>query len=586
MKQRQTLYFKAGKRNLGLLILLLGGGVFLFAQNLPTKVIEDVNLQGTGTTTWYSDTVYLLSGRVYVNPGDTLTIQPGTVIKGKYSVNPAETAVFTVSAGAYIHAEGTAQAPIIFTSELDDVTVPTDLLANAHAAGLWGGIFINGFGCINDMADSAIHEGLSVDPTLEADARRARFGAIGGNCDDTYDAGIFRYVSIRYSGQCLSPNLETNAITLAGIGNRTVFDHIEVVYALDDGFEFLGGTVCGKYLMAGGIQDDAFDFDLGNRSTLQYITGLVGGPHGGNRGIEIDGSWDRSATEPIGKPEIYNATLVALNPDTDNPGSNWTQAATIRDNAGAIIKNSVFVGFDRGIRIENQADSSLNDSYSQLLDGNIEFACNLLWETAGNDSSQLMVSYRDIDPKIDSALQVFFFANQNEVGNPLFKSFERGDIALDSIDLTPLPGSPLLSPSCQIGTSNTCVEGTVFRGAFPPETVIAFKNFGWASDWTFLSEFYYSSTNVATNREVGPQLTSFEVSPNPVSGEGLLRISWETSIPSVRLSLIDLQGRDLQTYELSGNGGQIKLPSLSQGVYILQAEANGLGWQPQKIVIR
>jgi len=65
-----------------LLILLFTGcrkSSFMLEQ---TSMITDLG-GGTGTTTWTSDKAYLINGFVFVNDGQTLTIEPGTVIRAK-----------------------------------------------------------------------------------------------------------------------------------------------------------------------------------------------------------------------------------------------------------------------------------------------------------------------------------------------------------------------------------------------------------------------------------------------------------------------------------------------------------------------
>src|SRR5699024_2333675 len=76
--------------------------------------------EGTGTTTWTNDKTYILDGFVFVNKGQTLTIEPGTVIKGKSGQGENASALI-VARGAKIIARGTSTKPIIFTSEADKI---------------------------------------------------------------------------------------------------------------------------------------------------------------------------------------------------------------------------------------------------------------------------------------------------------------------------------------------------------------------------------------------------------------------------------------------------------------------------------
>ena len=52
----------------------------------PVKEITDSNGAGTGTVHWTCDTTYVLTEPVFVNPNDHLTIDPGTLIKGRTGI--------------------------------------------------------------------------------------------------------------------------------------------------------------------------------------------------------------------------------------------------------------------------------------------------------------------------------------------------------------------------------------------------------------------------------------------------------------------------------------------------------------------
>jgi len=99
--------------------------------------------------TWTADNIYQLDTRVTVEDGVTLTIEPGTVIKGNEGQGAASTALL-VARGGTLNANGTAALPIIFTSVLDPID-PSDIAAGNYAsttsatqAGLWGGVIVLG----------------------------------------------------------------------------------------------------------------------------------------------------------------------------------------------------------------------------------------------------------------------------------------------------------------------------------------------------------------------------------------------------------------------------------------------------------
>ena len=208
------------------------------------------NGAGTGTTTWRKDRDYLLEGLVFVNDGQTLTIEPGTVIRAKTGQGSAASALI-VARGGVIIADGTAADPIIFTCENDDLNGSVQ----TEAKGLWGGVIILGAASLNNLYGENHIEGI---PLSEP---RATYGGI---FDNDY-SGIFRYVSIRHAGTNIGEGNEINGLSLGGVGSKTIIDHIEVISNADDGFEFFGGTVNAKYLIASFCGDDSYDYDEGFR---------------------------------------------------------------------------------------------------------------------------------------------------------------------------------------------------------------------------------------------------------------------------------------------------------------------------------
>ena len=95
----------------------------LASAQTPTQTISaDI----TSNTTWSSNEVYLLDGLIFVRPGATLTIEAGTVIKGKEVPSAATgdlASGLVVMVNADIEANGEADNPIIFTAEADNVAI-------------------------------------------------------------------------------------------------------------------------------------------------------------------------------------------------------------------------------------------------------------------------------------------------------------------------------------------------------------------------------------------------------------------------------------------------------------------------------
>ncbi len=301
----------------------------------PVKQVFDASI--VGNVTWYNDTVYVMNGFLYVENGESLTIEPGTIIKGKPGSGSAATALI-VARGGQIFANGTASEPIIFTAEADNVDLPNDLPLGAASRGLWGSVIILGKARLNTATGTAQIEGI---PDTEP---RGNYGGT----DDNDNSGIFRYVSLRHGGSIIGANNEINGLTMGGVGRGTQIDHVEAFQNLDDGFEFFGGTVNTKYLAAIFCDDDGFDTDFGFSGSGQYWFNLKDSilPSSGSRAFEWDGCTSPAtpATPAIlTKPFVSNVTAIgsgATSGETDND-----YAMSLRSGTGGIIYNSIFTDF-------------------------------------------------------------------------------------------------------------------------------------------------------------------------------------------------------------------------------------------------
>jgi len=216
--------------------------------------VEDSG-NGTGTTTWTANNFYVLDGFIFVNEGQTLTIEPGTVIKGK-SGQGTNASALIVARGGKIMAEGTAEHPIIFTSENDNL----DGSVGDMEDGLWGGVIILGKAIINTDEGEKQIEGIP-----ESENR----GLYGGNNDED-DSGIFKYVSIRHGGTDIGEGNEINGLTLGAVGSKTVIEFVEIFANKDDGVEIFGGKAQLKNIIVAFCGDDSFDYDLGYRGKVSF----------------------------------------------------------------------------------------------------------------------------------------------------------------------------------------------------------------------------------------------------------------------------------------------------------------------------
>ena len=230
------------------------------------KDLPRVELSGEiGSMTLTADKLWILDGLVVVKSGETLTIEPGTVIAG-YDGTGDATSYMIIDKGARIFANGTSSRPIVFTS----TKVAID--GEAPAVGQWGGLTIIG-NAGNDQ----------VKP-YEVNTNYGGYDAATNNLSDS--SGVFRHVKIMNSGITMQPEKEINGLSLIGVGSGTIFEDITVDRSDDDGIEIWGGTVNLKNVFITRCTDDYFDIDDGYAGTVRNLRINT---TTGNAGIEMSG---------------------------------------------------------------------------------------------------------------------------------------------------------------------------------------------------------------------------------------------------------------------------------------------------------
>jgi len=338
-------------------------GTCLTSESATINVVEGGQGNSTGTTTWSRNTTYILKGHVFVNNGEVLTIEAGTVIKGK-SGEGEESSALIVARGGKIIAEGTAEMPIIFTSEDDLITNGLGSVS-VTARGKWGGLIILGKGILNSSAGETAIEGI---PTSEPR------GIYGGN-DNNDNSGILKYVSIRHGGSNIGEGNEINGLTLGAVGSSTNIEYVEVISNKDDGVEFFGGAPELKHIVVAFCADDSFDYDEGYSGKGQFWF-AVQDPNEGDRIGEHDGGTDPETGTPYAKPVIYNATYIGRGEAAGK------RTITFRDNAGGTYANSIFINQQKGIDIELLASGDC--SYTRLKNGDLVIKNNVFFNVAKN----------------------------------------------------------------------------------------------------------------------------------------------------------------------------------------------------------
>lgn len=322
-----------------------------------TTTGSTVTLTGriTQNTTLKKENNNILKGMVYITNGVTLTVEKGATVKGAYA--GSDVAVLIVARGGKLIADGTQEEPIVFTS-----SSPTP------QSGDWGGIVLCGKAAVNTS-----YNGISGLFQVEGGVDNASGDGLAGSGDavaatpvNDDNSGTLRYVRIEYAGYAFQPDKEVNSLTMAAVGSGTTIDHVQVTYAKDDAFEWFGGTVNCKYLIAYKTQDDDFDTDNGYSGSVQF--GLIVRDSSiadisKSEAFESDNNSSGSAATPQTSAVFCNVSAFGPSAKlTSVPNSNYLGAAVqIRRNSSISIFNSAFVGWPIGIQINgSQGNTDLN----------------------------------------------------------------------------------------------------------------------------------------------------------------------------------------------------------------------------------
>lgn len=412
---------------------------------IETIVTIKDNGKGTGDYTFTSDKTWVLDGMVFVNNGNTLIIEPGTVIKGQ-SGQGENASALVISRGSKIDAQGTAANPIIMTSQSDQIRRTSDDSGfenggnlPATARGLWGGLIVLGDARLNSSPGQTAIEGI---PTSETR------GLYGGQNDED-NSGMIHYVSVRHGGTDIGSGNEINGITLGGVGSATSIHHVEVIANNDDGIECFGGTARIKNAVITNVGDDAFDYDEGYRGLIQYL--LIFEPS--DRGGEHDGGTTPEDGNPYATPTFANVTSIGKGVSAGK------RAITFRDNAGGFYWNSIFTQWGKGIDIEKL--SSGEDSRARLEAGELKLMNNVFEFVIDDNMSSIIVDSDGAD----------LSSHPNVSGN-----------TIETLNMNGvLPG--MVSSADWNGFNNAWFDATTFKGAFNPN-----GSDNWHEGWTLTDE--------------------------------------------------------------------------------------------------
>jgi len=325
--------------------------------DLPTPVPNDntvVRTNITENTTWTADQVWQLSGRIVVTNGATLTIEPGTLIKGEPGTG-ANASSLVIARDGRIVAEGTEDAPIIFTSTADELTAEDIEVGvfvspnlNPTISGLWGGVIVLGEAPVSASNDAGDVSQVQIEGIPTSDPT----GLYGGNNPD-HSSGVWRYISIRHGGANIGSGNEINGLTLGGVGRGTTVEHIEIVGNQDDGIEWFGGTVDVSHVVVWNAGDDAIDTDQGWSGTLDNF--VVVAPQG--HCFELDGpEGTMTASHTLRHGSVLASCEVWESMDLINTD----------DNSRVVLEQIFFTGIRPGQTINRTSHQAGAVSFSDI----------------------------------------------------------------------------------------------------------------------------------------------------------------------------------------------------------------------------
>ncbi|MGQ9819984.1 MAG: T9SS type A sorting domain-containing protein [Candidatus Kapaibacteriales bacterium] len=518
--------------------------------------------------------IYALDGYVFVDSLGILEIEPGTIIIGD---TVGQNSALCVNRGGKIYAQGTPEKPIIFTSSAPP---------GQRRPGDWGGVLICGLAETNHPGGEAALEGGI------ADNNRVR-GWFGGrnNPNNNDNSGVLSYVRIEFGGIAAAPNQELNGLTLGAVGRGTKIDHVMVSYANDDAFEWFGGSVDAKHIIAYRALDDEFDSDNGFSGRIQFGLSIraadiadVSGSHIFESDNDAEGSWRTPLTSAI----YSNITAIGPLKDTSwTPGTgpnkyhrNYTTAVQIRRNSRISLFNSVIIGWPKGVEIlsSNSQGAALNDS--------LQLRNNYFYGV----KSQIF--YADgSQPRLPNDwLFTPSFENVVDLSSPLKANFK--DPFAESGIPVPIPqnnavylNSAKFQKTGNVNIDDEFFERVPYCGAFSPVLTERW-DLPWA-EYDPINAAYSPVSNVENQQNFVEN--PINLIPNPASSGIIIRINSSTS--KTNLKLIDPFGKIIYAFENlelkdSIYDLHLDISNLSNGTYFILYSNNQGFWTEKLYIIK
>jgi len=514
----------------------------------------------TGNVSLDSNKVYLLTGIVYVRTGATLTIPAGTIIRseGDATATPANWSVIVIQRGGKIISRGSKNAPVVFTS---------NKAKGSRKPGDWGGIILLGkatnnqpggqTGCTQCLKGESLIEGPFGYPD----------GVHGGN-DDADNSGTLLYTRVEFPGLVFSANNEINGITLGSVGDKTFMRYLQVSYSNDDSYEWFGGTVNSRYIIAFKGTDDDFDTDFGYRGMNQFGIGFKDSTRydptwnasGGStsEGFESDNDGTGTIARPKTAAIFCNFTMVGPYAEGETFSQHsatvkgaFRRGARIRRNSTQSILNSIFMGYRNGIMLDGAATegnanvASGPDATDSLMIRNTIFmgltasptatATGLVEVATGRDTGLVAKWLRTSSNRINPVAWAknTLLVDPNNYTNPDFRPIA-SSIALTGADFT---------NSKLVGLTEASVRKSIKNG-------------------------------------------SIQVYPNPSSGIANVELNLVNQA-NLTISILTMDGKLIKSLNDSYVSGRsvVTFEGLSQGVYIVRVSEN-VSFNTFKLIVK
>lgn len=516
-------------------------------------------LEITTTVTLNASTVYLLRGFIVIKGGGDLIIPAGTLIRCKGDLNstPKNYATIVVERGGKIHSNGTASNPVVFTS----------WKTSGRDRGDWGGIVLCGNASNNQGTDVQL-EGFN---NVAFDNTLGKYGAGSGSPVENDNSGTITYTRIEFGGLAFEANKEINGLTFGSVGSGTTIDGVQVSYSNDDSYEWFGGSVRCKHLIAYKGTDDDFDTDFGYHGAVQFgiaakdssLFDLTYAISGGStsEGFESDNDASGSGKLPYTSAIFCNMTMVGPVP----VGMNWKnmnstaknafrRGARIRRNSRQSIINSIFTGYRNILMFDGDSTYINSGAKGNTFPAHTLFRNNVLVNSdsgysqaspyAKSADGLVEVVTKDTGTRAAFNTWVRASGNNNKV-NPV--AFAAGTLLVDpknatAPDFRPVSGSPALG----------------------------FSDYS----YSILNAFgTYNSVN--TINAIG----YYNVYPNPAANQINVEFA-STATFAGEVKLVDLSGKTLrsfgtQNFTAGDNFYTADLSNVQNGVYLLVISGKG-----------